>query len=61
MSDVICFNCETPLPLVGKSMMELIKEKFPVFCCLSCSYEFPDNHTKEFDDRLTKLKATREK
>ena len=51
----ICFECEVEL-MVGKSMEELLDMKFPVFCCQACADNFPDNGTKEFEDRIIDLK-----
>lgn len=49
-----CFNCEVRLP-VGKPLEELIKERFPIFCCIECSLQFPNNGSPEFENRFTEL------
>lgn len=54
MSQAVCFSCEDELPL-GRSMEELIGDRFPVFCSTICSSRFPDNGTEEFDERLKEL------
>lgn len=50
-----CFECECTLIGVGKPMEELVKDRFPVFCCQACADNFPDNGTKEFEQRLKEL------
>ena len=54
MSEATCFNCGKVLG-VGKPMEELLEDRFPVFCCVLCSTEFPDNHTPEFEQKLKDL------
>ncbi len=55
MSKARCFNCNVGLPVVGKPLEELIKSKFPIFCCTDCSLEFPDNGTPEFDKKIKEM------
>ena len=54
MSQAKCFECEEVMD-VGRSMEDLLKARFPIFCSIKCSLDFPDNHTKDFDDRINKL------
>ncbi|KKM14392.1 hypothetical protein LCGC14_1706570 [marine sediment metagenome] len=48
----ICYNCEKELG------WEKPENTFglPIFCSTECSNEFPDNGTKEFKERMEKLK-----
>ncbi len=55
MPQAICFNCEIDLLGVGKPIEELIKDRFPVFCCQACADTFPDNGTIEFERKLEDL------
>lgn len=55
MTQAKCFKCEKVMEGVGKPMEELIKDKFPIFCCEECADKFPDNGTKEFEERLKEL------
>lgn len=57
MSEAICFNCKKVLG-IGISMEKLLEGGVPVFCGnLDCSSEFPQNGTKEFEDRFKELKG----
>ena len=55
MSKARCFNCKVGLPVCGKSLEELIEIKLPIFCSTECSLNFPDNGTKEFNDKIKEL------
>jgi len=56
MSKARCFSCKVELPLVGKPLEELIKIKLPIFCSTECSLKFPDNGTKEFNEKIEHMK-----
>ena len=55
MTKARCFNCHIGLPVVGKSLEELIKIKLPIFCCTECSLKFPDNGTDKFNDKIKEM------
>ncbi len=55
MTKAICFNCKKNIPTM-KTMEDLLISGLPIFCCIKCSLEFPDNHTKEFNSRLEDLR-----
>lgn len=46
-----CFNCKKFM-VNGTADSVLARAKLPVFCSEDCSKQFPDNGTKEFDDRI---------
>ena len=54
MTKARCFNCGVGLP-IGKPLEELIKSRFPIFCCTECSIQFPDNGTPEFDAKFDEV------
>lgn len=54
MSRAKCFNCGAVMDM-ARDMDDLVADRFPVFCSVSCSEEFPDNGTEEFDKRLKEL------
>ncbi len=54
MSQVKCFNCGAIMDM-ARSMEDLVFGKFPIFCSIDCSEEFPDNGTKEFFKKLKGL------
>jgi len=56
MSKAICFNCEHELVGVEKSMEDILKFGLPLFCCVECGADFPDNGTKEFKIRMKLIK-----
>ena len=55
MTQARCFQCGKELLKVGKPMEELIKNKFPLFCSGFCVNKFPNNGTKEFEERMKKF------
>ncbi len=56
MSQAKCFNCGIVTVMdMGKSMEDLVADRFPIFCSVDCSEEFPDNGTSEFDKKLEGL------
>jgi len=54
MAKAICFECKKPLP-IKKTMEELLKANFPVFCSVECSVRFPKNNTENFRKRMAEL------
>jgi len=55
MTQAKCFECRKDLPM-GKSMEELLKDEFPVFCSTECSVRFPDNGTDLFNAKMDELR-----
>ena len=55
MTQARCFNCRSVI-ITTRPLEDLIKIKFPVFCCVDCSLKFPDNGTKEFEKRIKYMK-----
>lgn len=56
MTQARCFECNVGLPIVQKSMEELLALPLPIFCCTDCSIKFPTRGTIDFEYRIDELR-----